>query len=137
MTPANESAPADTAASVPALAGTTTLASTHVDAPATEANLSVAQYHLLQQQKRVQDSADTPSAILYGSSVLNTDGIFPIDFGSDIEDVPMEEDEASSSSAAESKVAETTPDPLTGLRRTRDEDPGASSSKRPRSGEEA
>ncbi|ETL47837.1 hypothetical protein L916_02463 [Phytophthora nicotianae] len=41
----------------------------------------------------------------------------------------MEEDEASSSLAAESKAAETTPDPLTGSRRTRDDDPGASSSK--------
>ncbi|ETK75732.1 hypothetical protein L915_17700 [Phytophthora nicotianae] len=49
----------------------------------------------------------------------------------------MEEDEASSSLAAESKAAETTPDPLTGSRRTRDDDPGASSSKRPRTGEEA
>ncbi|ETK85434.1 hypothetical protein L915_09749, partial [Phytophthora nicotianae] len=65
---------------------------------------------------RAQDSADTPSAILYGSSVLNTDGSIPIDFGSDIEDVPMEDDEASSFSAAEFKAAETTPDPLTGSR---------------------
>ncbi|ETM97688.1 hypothetical protein PPTG_20036, partial [Phytophthora nicotianae INRA-310] len=71
-----------------------------------------------------------------GSSVLNTDGSIPIDFGSDIEDVPMEEDEEASSSAAESKAAETTPDPLTGSRRWRDDDPGASSSKRPRTGEE-
>ncbi|ETN15946.1 hypothetical protein PPTG_06207 [Phytophthora nicotianae INRA-310] len=77
-TPANESVPADTATSV----------------PATEGNLPVAQYHLLQLQKRAQDSADTPSAVLYGSSALNTDGSIPIDFGSDIEDVPVEEDEA-------------------------------------------
>ncbi|ETL77613.1 hypothetical protein L917_21445 [Phytophthora nicotianae] len=73
MTPAKESAPA----------GTTTPTSAHADAPATEEKLSVAQYHLLQQQKRAHDSADTPSAILYGS--------IPIDYGSDIEDVPMEE----------------------------------------------
>ncbi|ETM97311.1 hypothetical protein PPTG_20176, partial [Phytophthora nicotianae INRA-310] len=116
MTPAKVSAPADTAVSVPASAGTTTPA-------ATEEKLSVAQYHLLQQQKRAQDSAGTPSAILYGSSVLNTDGSIPIDFGSDIEDVTMKEDEASSSSAAESKAAETTLDPLTGSWRTRDDDP--------------
>ncbi|ETK70781.1 hypothetical protein L915_21893, partial [Phytophthora nicotianae] len=137
MTPAKESAPADTAASVPVSAGTTTPASTHVDAPATEGNLSVPQYHLLQQQKRAQDSADTPSTILCGTSVLNTDGSIPIDYGSDFEDAPMEEDDASSSSAAVSKAAESTPDPLTGSRRTRDDDPGASSLKRPRTGEEA
>ncbi|ETK91185.1 hypothetical protein L915_05175 [Phytophthora nicotianae] len=77
MTQAKESTKADTAASVPAFADTTTPASTHVDAPATEGNLSVAQYHLLQLQKRAEDSADTPSAILYGSSVLNTDGSIP------------------------------------------------------------
>ncbi|ETN22580.1 hypothetical protein PPTG_20944 [Phytophthora nicotianae INRA-310] len=88
MTPAKESAPADTATSVPASAGTTTPASTHVDAPATEEKLSVAQYHLLQQQKRTQDTADTLSAFMHGSSVLNTDGSIPIDYGSDIEDVP-------------------------------------------------
>ncbi|ETM30788.1 hypothetical protein F442_23009 [Phytophthora nicotianae P10297] len=81
MTPAKESAPA----------GTTTPTSAHADAPATEEKLSVAQYHLLQQQKRAHDSADTPSAILYGSSLLNTYGSIPIDYGSDIEDVPMEE----------------------------------------------
>ncbi|ETP00350.1 hypothetical protein F441_22230, partial [Phytophthora nicotianae CJ01A1] len=136
MTPAKESAPADTAASLPTFAGTTTPASTHLDVLATERNLSVAQYHLLQLQKRAQDSADTPSAVLYGSSVLNTDDSIPIDFESDIEDVPMEEAEASSSSATESKAAGTTPDPLTGSRRTRNEDPDASSSKRPRTGEE-
>ncbi|ETP25137.1 hypothetical protein F441_01960 [Phytophthora nicotianae CJ01A1] len=37
----------------------------------------------------------------------------------------MEEDETSSSSAAESKAAESTPDPLTGSRRTRDDDPNS------------
>ncbi|ETK81160.1 hypothetical protein L915_13325, partial [Phytophthora nicotianae] len=83
MTPGNESAPADSAVSVPTSAGTTT--------PATEEKLSVAQYHLRQQQKRAQDSVDIPSTILCGSSVLNTDGSIPIDLGSDIEDIPMEE----------------------------------------------
>ncbi|ETK89868.1 hypothetical protein L915_06252, partial [Phytophthora nicotianae] len=67
--------------------------------------------------KRAQDTADIPSAILYGSSVFNTDGSIPIDFRSDIGDVPMEEDEEASSSAAEAKAAKTTPNPLAGSRR--------------------
>ncbi|ETO58441.1 hypothetical protein F444_23186 [Phytophthora nicotianae P1976] len=49
----------------------------------------------------------------------------------------MEKGEASSSLAAESKAAETTPDPLTGSWRPRDDDSDASSSKRPRTGEVA
>ncbi|KAG3052183.1 hypothetical protein PI125_g26194 [Phytophthora idaei] len=77
-TPAQESASADTAASVPAQASTS----------ATEFTLSVGENHALQYKKRVDDKAAAPETILEGSSVFNTDGSMPTDYGSDISDVP-------------------------------------------------
>ncbi|KAG3230877.1 hypothetical protein PI124_g24026 [Phytophthora idaei] len=62
-TPAQESASADTAASVPAQASTS----------ATEFTLSVGENHALQYKKRVDDKAAAPETILEGSSVFNTD----------------------------------------------------------------
>ncbi|KAG2976538.1 hypothetical protein PC120_g25673 [Phytophthora cactorum] len=62
-TPAQESASADSATSVPASVGTTT----------TESRLSVDEYHALQYKKRVEDKAAAPEAILEGSSVFHTD----------------------------------------------------------------
>ncbi|KAG2820241.1 hypothetical protein PC129_g15013 [Phytophthora cactorum] len=53
----------------------------------------------------------------------------PTDYGSDISDVPME-DEAVPSSAADFEAAAVANDPVTGSRRHREEDPSASSSKR-------
>ncbi|KAG3013597.1 hypothetical protein PC128_g18547 [Phytophthora cactorum] len=124
-TPAQESAPADTATSVPAQASTST----------TEFTLSVGEYHALQYKKRVEDKAAAPETILEGSSVLNTDGSMPTDYGSDISDVPMEDGEVPSS-AADSESTAVAHDPVTGSRRTREDDPSASSSKRSRNEEE-
>ncbi|KAG2992707.1 hypothetical protein PC121_g19634 [Phytophthora cactorum] len=112
-TPAQESASADTATSVPASAGTTT-----------------------SYKKRVEDKAAAPETILEGSSVWNTDGSMSTDYGSDISDVPMEDGEIPSS-AADSESAAVAHVPVTGSRRPREDDPSASSSKRSRNDEEA
>ncbi|KAG3073907.1 hypothetical protein PI124_g19922 [Phytophthora idaei] len=106
--PSPESASADTATSVPAQAGTST----------TEARLSVGEYHAQQYKKRVEDKAAAPETILEGSSVLNTGGSMPTDYGSDISDVPMEDGEVPSS-AADSESAAVTHDPVTRSRRPR------------------
>ncbi|KAG3168487.1 hypothetical protein PI126_g3252 [Phytophthora idaei] len=124
-TPAQESASADSATSVPAQASTST----------TESTLSVDEYHALQYKKRVEDKADVPETILEGSSVWNTDGSMPTDYGSDISDVPMEDGEVPSS-AADSESAGVAHEPVTGSRRPREDDPSASSSKRSRNDEE-
>ncbi|KAG3023777.1 hypothetical protein PC120_g7406 [Phytophthora cactorum] len=73
--------------------------------------------------------------ILEGSSVWNTDGSLPTDYGSDISDVPMEDGEVPSS-AADSESAAVAHDPVTGSRRPREDDPSASSSKRSRNDDE-
>ncbi|KAG3053833.1 hypothetical protein PI125_g25953 [Phytophthora idaei] len=73
--------------------------------------------------------------ILEGSSVWNTDGSMPTDYGSDISDVPMEDGEVPSS-AADSESAAVAHEPVTGSRRPREDDPSASSSKRSRNDEE-
>ncbi|KAG4049429.1 hypothetical protein PC123_g15290 [Phytophthora cactorum] len=124
-TPAQESASADSATSVPAQASTST----------TESILSVDEYHALQYKKRVEDKAAAPEMILEGSSVWNTDGSIPTDYGSDISDVPMEDGEVPSS-AADSESAAVAHDPVTGSRRPREDDPSASSSKRSRNDDE-
>ncbi|KAG3231794.1 hypothetical protein PI124_g23110 [Phytophthora idaei] len=121
-TPAQESPSADSATSVPAHATTFTTD-------------SVDEYHVLQYKKRVEDKAAALETLLEGSSVLNTGGSTPTDYGSDISDVPMENGEAPSS-AANSKSAAVAHDPVTGLRRPREDDPSASSSKRSRNDEE-
>ncbi|KAG3122428.1 hypothetical protein C6341_g26974 [Phytophthora cactorum] len=59
-TPAQESASADSATSVPASAGNTT-----------------------SYKKRVEDKAAAPETILEGSSVFHTDDSMPTDYGSD------------------------------------------------------
>ncbi|KAG2873428.1 hypothetical protein PC129_g9836 [Phytophthora cactorum] len=69
-TPAQESVSADSATSVPASASTTT-----------------------SYKKRVEDKAAAPETIIEGSSVWNTYGSMPTDYGSDISDVPMEDGE--------------------------------------------
>ncbi|KAG2790324.1 hypothetical protein PC112_g24382 [Phytophthora cactorum] len=103
-TPAQESASADSATSVPASAGATTSVPAQASTSMTESTLSVDEYHALQYKKRVEDKAAAPETILEGSSVWNTDGSMPTDYGSDISDVPMEDGEVPSS-AADSKSA--------------------------------
>ncbi|KAG6947806.1 hypothetical protein JG687_00015864 [Phytophthora cactorum] len=100
-TPAQESAPADTATS-----GTTTSA--------------------LLLKKRAQGEVDAPKPVIEGSSVWNTDGSMPTDYRSDISDVPMDNEE-DSTSTADSQLVVVTHDPATGSRRPREEDPNASS----------
>ncbi|KAG2970402.1 hypothetical protein PC118_g16893 [Phytophthora cactorum] len=97
--PAQESASVDAATSVPASAGTTTSVPAQASTSTTESTLSVDEYHALQYKKRVEDKAAAPETILEGSSMLNTDGSMPTDYGSDIRDVPMEDGEVSSSAA--------------------------------------
>ncbi|KAG3236318.1 hypothetical protein PI124_g18673 [Phytophthora idaei] len=86
-------------------------------------------------QPCVEDKAAAPETILESSSVLNTDGSMPTDYGSDISDVPMEDGEVPSSTA-DSESAAVVHDPVTESRRHREEDPNASSSKRSRNEEE-
>ncbi|KAG3234310.1 hypothetical protein PI124_g20635 [Phytophthora idaei] len=117
-TPAQESASADSTTSVPAQASTST----------TESTLSVDEYHVLQYKKRVEDKAAALKTLLEGSSVLNTDGSMPTDYGSVISDVPMEDGEVPSS-AADSESTAVAHEPVTGSRRPREDDPSASSSK--------
>ncbi|KAG6943352.1 hypothetical protein JG688_00017645 [Phytophthora aleatoria] len=90
-TPAQESASADSAASVPAQASTST----------TESTLSVDEYHALQYKERVGDKAIAPKTILMSA-----------DYGSDISVAPMEDGEVPSS-AADYKLVVNTPDPVT------------------------
>ncbi|KAG6947022.1 hypothetical protein JG687_00016373, partial [Phytophthora cactorum] len=65
--PAQESASADSATSVPVQASTSK----------TESRLSVGEYHALQYEKRVENKAEAPKPI-----------IIPTDYGSDISDAP-------------------------------------------------
>ncbi|KAG3231775.1 hypothetical protein PI124_g23131 [Phytophthora idaei] len=134
-TPAQESASADSATSVPASAGNTTSVPAQASTSTTESTLSVDEYHALQYKKRVEDKAAAPETILEGSSVWNTDGSMPTDYGSDISDVPMEDEEVPSS-ATDSESAAVAHEPVTGSRRPREDDPSASSSKRSRNDEE-
>ncbi|KAG2963649.1 hypothetical protein PC119_g25452 [Phytophthora cactorum] len=134
-TPAQESASADSATSVPASAGTTTSMPAQASTSTTESILSVDEYYALQYKKRVEDKAAAPETILEGSSVFHTDGSMPTDYGSDISDVPMEDGEVPSS-AADSESAAVAHEPVTGSRRLREDDPSASSSKRSRNDEE-
>ncbi|KAG3075027.1 hypothetical protein PI124_g4445 [Phytophthora idaei] len=133
---AQESSSADTATSVPASAGTTTSSvPAQASTSTTESRLSVGECHARQYKKRVEDKAVAPETILEGSSVLNTDGSMPTNYGSDISDVPMEDEEVPSS-AADSQSAAVAHDPVAGSRQHREEDPSASSSKRSRNEEE-
>ncbi|KAG3056407.1 hypothetical protein PI125_g25569 [Phytophthora idaei] len=134
-TPAQESASADSATSVPASAGNTTLGPAQASTSTTESTLSGNEYHALQYKKRVEDKAAAPETILEGLSVRNTDGSMPTDYGSDISDVPMEDGEVPSS-AADSESAAVAHEPVTGSHRPREDDPSASSSKRSRNDEE-
>ncbi|KAG2761871.1 hypothetical protein Pcac1_g26316 [Phytophthora cactorum] len=134
-TPAQESASADSATSVPASAGTTTSVPAQASTPTTESTLSVDEYHALQYKKRIEDKAAAPETILERSSVWNTDDSMPTDYGSDISDVPMEDGEVPSS-AADSESAAVAHDPVTGSLRPHEDDPSASSSKRSRNDEE-
>ncbi|KAG6959271.1 hypothetical protein JG687_00008900 [Phytophthora cactorum] len=111
-TPAQESASADSATSVPASAEAST--------STTESTLSVDEYHALQYKKRVEDKSTAPETILEGSLVWNTDGSMPTDYGSDISDVPMEQPTPESAAVAH--------EPVTGSRRSHEDDPSASSS---------
>ncbi|KAG2786177.1 hypothetical protein Pcac1_g4412 [Phytophthora cactorum] len=134
-TSAQESSSADSATSVPALAGTTTSVPAQASISTTEYTLSVDEYHALQYKKRVEDKAAAPETILEGSSVFHTDGSMPTDYGSDISDVPMEDGEVPSS-AADCESAAVAYDPATGSCRRREDDPSASSSKHSRNDEE-
>ncbi|KAG3057070.1 hypothetical protein PI124_g22569 [Phytophthora idaei] len=128
-TPAQESTSADSATSVPASADITTSVPAQASTSTTESTLSVDECHALQHKKRVEDKAAAPETILEGSSVWNTDGNMPTDYGSDISDVPMEDGEVPSS-AADSESPAVAHEPVTGSRRPREDDPSASSSKR-------
>ncbi|KAG3145635.1 hypothetical protein PC128_g24174 [Phytophthora cactorum] len=121
-TPAQESVSADSATSVPASAGTTTSVPAQASTSTTEFTLSVDEYHALQYKKRVEDKAAAPETILEGSSVWNTDGSMPTDYGSDISDFPMEDGEVPSS-AVDSEPAAVAHDPVTGSRQPREDDP--------------
>ncbi|KAG2820883.1 hypothetical protein PC118_g7141 [Phytophthora cactorum] len=134
-TPAQESVSADSATSVPASASTTTSVPAQASTSTTESTLSVDEYHALQYKKRVEDKATAPETNLEGSSMFNTDGSLPTDYGSDISDVPMEDGEVPSS-AANSESAAVAHDPVTGSRRPREDDPSVSSSKCSRNDEE-
>ncbi|KAG3235799.1 hypothetical protein PI124_g19179 [Phytophthora idaei] len=134
-TPAQESASADSATSVPASAGNTTSVPAQASTSMTESTLSVDEYHALQYKKRMEDKAAAPETILEGSSVWNTDGSMPTDYGSDISYVPMEDGEVPSS-AADSESAAVALEPVIGSRRPREDDPSASSSKHSRNDEE-
>ncbi|KAG3055227.1 hypothetical protein PI124_g24317 [Phytophthora idaei] len=134
-TPAQESASADSATSVPASAGNTTSVPAQASTSTTESTLSVDAHHALQYKKRVEDKAAAPETILEGSSEWNTDGSMPTDYGSDISDVPMEDGEVPSS-AADSESAAFAHEPVTRSCRPREDDPSALSSKRSRNDEE-
>ncbi|KAG2891345.1 hypothetical protein PC114_g17038 [Phytophthora cactorum] len=134
-TSAQESASADSATSVPASAGNTTSVPAQASTSTTESTLSVDEYRALQYKKRVEDKAAAPETILEGSSVWNTDGSMPTDYGSDISDVPMEDGKVQSS-AADSESAAVAHDPVTGSCRPREDDPSASSSILSRNDEE-
>ncbi|KAG3243541.1 hypothetical protein PI124_g11655 [Phytophthora idaei] len=134
-TPVQESASADSATSVLASAGNTTSVPAQASTSTTESTISVDEHHALQYKKRVEDKATTPETILEVSSVFNTDGSMPTDYGSDISDVPMEDEEVPSS-AADSESAAVAHEPVTGSRRPREDDPSASSSKCSRNDEE-
>ncbi|KAG3129784.1 hypothetical protein PC128_g26816 [Phytophthora cactorum] len=134
-TPAQESASADSATSVPASADTTTSVPAQASTSTTESTLSVDEYHALQYKKRVEDKAAAPETILEGSSVFHTGGSMPTDYGSDISDVPMEDGEVPSS-AADSESAAVAYEPVTGSCQPREDDPSASSSKRSRNDDE-
>ncbi|KAG2872894.1 hypothetical protein PC119_g26517 [Phytophthora cactorum] len=112
-TPAQESASADSATSVPASAGTTTSVPAQASTSTTESILSVDEYYALQYKKRVEDKDAAPETIFEGSSVFHTDGSMPTDYGSDISDVPMEDGEVPSS-AADSESAAVAHEPVTG-----------------------
>ncbi|KAG4047646.1 hypothetical protein PC123_g17004 [Phytophthora cactorum] len=135
MTPEQESASVDSATSMVASAGNTTSVSAQASTSTTESTLSVDEYPALQYKKRVEDKVAAPETILEGSSVWNTDGSMPTDYGSDISDVPMEDGEVPSS-AADSESAAVAHDPVRGSRRPREDDPSASRSKRSRNDEE-
>ncbi|KAG2782843.1 hypothetical protein PC116_g25112 [Phytophthora cactorum] len=128
-TSAQESASADSATSVPASAGNTTSVPAQASTSSTDSTLSVDEYPALLYKKRVEDKAAAPETILEGSSVWNTDGSMPTDYGSDISDVPMEDGKVQSS-AADSESAAVAHDPVTGSRRSREDDSSASSLKR-------
>ncbi|KAG4045234.1 hypothetical protein PC123_g19358 [Phytophthora cactorum] len=133
-TPAQESVSADSATSVPASAGTTTSVPAQASTSTTESTLSVDEYHALQYKKRMEDKPAAPETILESSSLLNTDGSMPTNYGSDISNVPMEDGEVPTS-AADSESAAVAHEPVTGSRRPREDDPSASSSKRSRNDE--
>ncbi|KAG4223511.1 hypothetical protein PC116_g28024 [Phytophthora cactorum] len=82
---------AETDTSVPASTGTTTLGPAQASTAATEARLSVGEYHALQLTKCAQEEAEAPKTIIEGSSMFYTDGSMPRDYGSGISDVPMED----------------------------------------------
>ncbi|KAG3048634.1 hypothetical protein PC121_g19365 [Phytophthora cactorum] len=134
-TPAQESASADSATSVPASAGNTTSVPAQASTSTTKSTLAVDEYHALQYKLRVEDKAAAPETILEGSSVWNADGSMSTDYGSDISDVSMEDGEVQSS-AADSESAAVAHDPVTGSCRPREDDPSASNSMLSRNDEE-
>ncbi|KAG3120373.1 hypothetical protein PI124_g8244 [Phytophthora idaei] len=129
------SSPTKTPAQESASAGTTTSVSAHEGTAATKSRLSVAEYHALLLKKRAQGEVDAPKTIIEGSSVFHTDGSMPTDYRSGISDVPIDNEE-DSTSTADSQLVVVTHDPATGSRRPREEDPNASSWKCSRNEEE-
>ncbi|KAK1946177.1 hypothetical protein P3T76_001730 [Phytophthora citrophthora] len=138
-TPTSPSALADAQASPAAsAAGTTTsavLTSTAVSSGSTEM-LSVTKYHALHKEKHAKKKSSSLAGIKHPAVSLKE--LFGEDFEEDIVDYDdVEEGELEGKTPAPVSSSEDTPDPPLGSRRPRDEVPDASSSKRPRSDEEA
>ncbi|KAK1933798.1 hypothetical protein P3T76_011558 [Phytophthora citrophthora] len=138
-TPTSPSALVDAQASPAAsAAGTTTsavLTSTAVSSGSTEM-LSVTKYHALHKEKHAKKKSSSLAGIKHPAVSLKER------FGKDFEEAivdydDVEEGELEGKTPAPVFSSEDTPDPPLGSRRPRDEIPDASSSKRPRSDEEA
>ncbi|OWY97425.1 hypothetical protein PHMEG_00032044 [Phytophthora megakarya] len=129
----SESTPVVDSASVPASAHVSTVTPTPL-CGTTEKNFSVDKYFELQEKKLELEAKqragtakpESPKPVFDGSSVLSTDGGIPVDY----EDEELEDEVTSSSLSLESK-------PAAGIRRPREDDSDASSSKRPRSASDA
>ncbi|GMF64655.1 unnamed protein product [Phytophthora lilii] len=105
-------------------------------AAATERTISVAKYHALQGERRGVDTGTCKTKhVLEGSCVVSGDGSndMPLDFESNgpEEGEAEEEEKASPSQHKDSQsLSGKTPDPQSGSRRLREDDPDASRSKR-------
>ncbi|OWY96182.1 hypothetical protein PHMEG_00033616, partial [Phytophthora megakarya] len=127
-TPVVDSASASTSASVPASVHVSAVTPTPLSGT-TEKNFSVDKYFKLQEKKLELEAKqrtgaakpDRPRTVFDGSSIFSADGGIPVDY----ENGELEDEGTSSSLAHEFK-------PAAGIRRPREGNSDASSSKRPR-----